>query len=179
MVYVLLADGFEEVEALTPVDMLRRAGADVKTVGIGGRRIVGARGIPVVADLDENEVNPADMQLLILPGGNPGYVNLENSEFVQGLLASALQNEKCRIAAICAAPTLLGHLGALKNKTATCYPGMEGELDGAVLSDAPVCVDGRIITSRSAATAMEFALTLTELLQGAEARQILQQQIAM
>lgn len=177
MVYVLLADGFEEVEALTPIDLLRRSAVEVCTIGIGGSHIVGARGVTVVADAEEKEIRPDQIEMLILPGGYPGYENLGKSEFVHTLLQKAIQNEHCYIAAICGAPSLLGHIGALQGKTATCYPGMEKELIGAKCSESAVCVDGRMITSRSAATAMEFSLTLVEILKGKQQREILEKQI--
>ncbi len=176
MVYLLLANGFEEIEALTPVDLLRRCGAAVTTVGIGGKEIVGARGVTVIADRTDAEGMPEDMDLLILPGGYPGYVNLEASAFVQNMIDLAVE-KNILIGAICAAPTLLGHKGLLQGKKATCYPGMEDGLVGAKVSADHVCVDGMIVTSRSAATALEFALTLVELYCGAAARIKLAQEI--
>lgn len=176
MIYLLLADGFEEVEAFTPVDMLRRSGAQVTTVGIGGREIVGARGIKVIADTVDTAVDLSDMDMLILPGGYPGYENLEKSSFVQNAIDLAVKKD-IYLAAICAAPTLLGHKGVLKGKTATCYPGMEDGLVDARVSSAAVCVDGKIITSRSAATALAFALKLVELYCGTHACKTLRQQI--
>lgn len=177
MVYLLFANGFEEVEAFTPVDLLRRCGAEVTTVGIGGREILGARGVKVIADTVDTAVDLSDMDLLILPGGYPGYENLENSAFVQQAIDLAVE-KNILLAAICAAPTLLGHKGLLKGKIATCYPGMEAGLEGAEVSTAPVCVDGKIITSRSAATALAFSLALVQLYCGAEAKTTLMQQIA-
>ena len=123
MTYIFLAEGFEEIEALTPLDLLRRAGVDVKTVGIGGKRVVGSHGIAVEADIDENEVSgPLDM--IILPGGMPGTKNLMASETVMTAIHHAVQ-ENAFIAAICAAPMILGKLGMLKGAEAVCYPGFE------------------------------------------------------
>ncbi len=177
MIYLLLADGFEEVEALTPVDMLRRSGAQITTVGIGGKEITGARGIKVIADADETMVDIGDMDMLILPGGYPGYENLEKSAFVQKCIDTAVQ-KNIFIGAICAAPTLLGHKGLLQGKRATCYPGMESGLCGAQVEDRAVCVDGNMITSRSAATALAFSMKLVELYCGETACATLAQQIA-
>ncbi len=177
MVYLLLANGFEEVEALTPVDMLRRVGVGVTTVGIGDQEIVGARGVKVIADIAESDAVIDDMEMLILPGGYPGYENLEKSAFVQQCIDKAVQKD-VYIAAICAAPTLLGHKGLLKGRVATCYPGMEDGLVDACPVKQAVCVDGKYITSRSAATALEFSLTLVELLCGRAQRDVLCQQIA-
>ena len=176
MVYVLLADGFEEVEALTPVDILRRCGAQVTTVGIGGREICGARGVKVIADTTETDAAVSDMDLLILPGGYPGYVHLEESNFVQNLIDIAVE-KGIMIAAICAAPTILGHKGLLQGRTATCYPGMEDGLVGATVSAEAVCVDGPFITSRSAATAMDFSLALARLYCGTQRANDVAQQI--
>lgn len=176
MVYVLLADGFEEVEALTPVDMLRRAGLEVATVGIHGKTVMGAHGIAITADITADEWDETRQEMLVLPGGYPGYENLENSEFVQDAVDKTVVQGRW-LAAICGAPSVLGHKGLLNGKTATCFPGMESELMGAILSEDEVCVDGNIITSRSAGTAMAFALKLVEVLTDAETARSLQNQI--
>lgn len=176
MVYVLLANGFEEVEALTPVDMLRRCGTEVTLVGVGGKEIVGARGVKVVADTVESIGD--DIEMLILPGGYPGYENLEKSSFVHSAIDAAMQKD-CYIAAICGAPSVLGHKGLLQGKKACCYPGMEDTLLGAKVCYDAVSVDGKIITSRAAATAMDFAMTLVELLCGKQQAQTLAAQIVL
>ena len=178
MVYLMLANGFEEVEALTPVDLLRRSGVEVLTVGIGGKEIVGARGVKVVADISEAEVEKDGMDMLILPGGYPGYDNLDKSPFVHRLIDAALE-KNAYIAAICGAPSILGKRGLLNGKTACCYPGMEKTMEGAEVSFEKVSIDGRIITSRSAATAMDFAMTLVEMLCGREQRNTLASQIVL
>lgn len=159
IVYELLAEGFEELEAVAPVDLLRRAGVEVKTVAIGADRLVmGARGIPMMADLLPAEVQEEEMEMLILPGGYPGYENLGKDGWVCALLKRATE-KKIPIAAICGAPSVLGNLGLLKGRKATCYPGMEETLGCEVLNDA-VVEDGPFITSRGAGTAVEFALAL-------------------
>lgn len=164
MIYLFLADGFEEVEALTPLDLLRRAGKTVQTVGITGKTVNGAHGIPVTADITADEITLDDsLEMVILPGGMPGTLRLNESETVRK--AVTYMNEKKRpIAAICAAPTVLGGMGLLSGRTATCYPGMESGLTGANASREPVCVDGHFITSRGVGTAMPFALALIDAL---------------
>ena len=178
MVYLLLADGFEEVEALTPVDLLRRSGVEVITVGIGGLEIVGARGVKVIADTADRDVQMEKMDMLILPGGYPGYENLDRSPIVHRFIDAALQ-QGAMVAAICGAPSILGGRGDLKGKRACCYPGMEDTLKGAEVCFEPVCVDDKFITSRSAATAMDFAMTLVELLCGKQQRDTLAAQIVL
>ena len=168
MIYVLLANGFEEVEALAPIDILRRAGLALKTVGIGGRNILGAHGIPVTADiLPEEATEPID--LLFLPGGMPGASNLDASPEVDALLSRAVA-EGARIAAICAAPLVLGHRGLLRGKHAVCYPGFEAELEGAeIVEGARVLPDGNIITAVGMGAACELGLALVAILAGGEA----------
>ena len=167
MVYVLLANGFEEIEALTPVDMLRRAGSQVKTISIENGLVVrGAHGIDVVAD-----VMPADarekIDLLILPGGMPGSLNLDASPVADDMLRRAL-TDGGRIAAICAAPLVLGRRGLLKGKFATCYPGFEKELEGATVLTEPVVTDGLITTARGMGAATIFGAELVKCLHGKE-----------
>lgn len=167
MIYVFLANGFEEVEALTPVDVLRRGGVDVKTVGIGGKTVTGSHHIPVTADLSEDEVDFAALSGVVLPGGMPGTRNLDASETVKKALAAA--NEKgALIAAICAAPSVLGHNGLLKGKRATCFPGFESELTGATLCDDLAVTDGNVVTGKGAGAALPFALALLAYLKGAD-----------
>ena len=161
-VIVLLAEGFEELEAFAPVDLLRRAGATVQTVSITeNTTVTGARGIPAVADTTLFKADLEQMDLLILPGGYPGYVNLGNSEAVRQLIVNTHQAGKT-VAAICGAPSVLGALGLLKDKKATCYPGMEAELHCKEISLEKVVEDSNIITSRGAGTAIDFALKLVE-----------------
>ncbi|MDO4632242.1 MAG: DJ-1/PfpI family protein [Eubacteriales bacterium] len=167
-VYVFLAEGFEEVEALTPVDLLRRAQVEVCTVSVSGKReVTGARKIPVTADIlfEDNDFSDAD--ITVLPGGMPGTLNLAAHQGLEKLLAE--RNEKGqRIAAICAAPTIFGDRGYLNGKSAVCYPGMEERLTGAEIPEASVVTDGHITTSRGVGTAIDFALELITLLCGKE-----------
>ena len=162
MVYVILANGFEEVEAITPIDILRRAGVEVATAALEGKTAVGAHGIPVTADISIDEVDAEKMDLLMLPGGG-GHVLLDKSEKVEKLINYALENDKY-IAAICAAPSILGKRGILAGKKATCFPGFEQYLiDAEVVPDKAV-VDGKIITGKGAGAAAEFGFAITELL---------------
>lgn len=163
MIYVFLADGFEECEALAPVDILRRGGLAVKTVGVGAKTVTGAHGIPVVCDITEEEIEMRDLTAAILPGGMPGTLNLEKSAAVQRALDYAAEHSRF-IGAICAAPSVLGHKGLLKGKTATCFPGFEKDLTGARFTDTPAVRDGNIITSCGAGAAYEFGFLLLEAL---------------
>lgn len=160
MIYVFLANGFEEVEALTPVDMLRRCELDVLTVGVDGSFIRGSHGITVAADISPEDIRYDNtLEMIVLPGGMPGTLNLEKSEEVQKAIDFCMENNRY-IASICAAPSILGHKGLLEGKKATCYTGFETQLFGAEISEEPVCTDGNIITSRGAGTALEFSFEL-------------------
>ncbi len=167
MIYVFLANGFEEVEALTPVDVLRRAGCEVKTVGVGGKEITGSHKICVKADMEVTDIEIDKAEMVVLPGGIPGTPNLEQSDAVRAAVEQAAKNGAW-VAAICAAPSILGHLGLLKGRRATSYPSFEKELIGAEVTHAPVEVDGTFITGRGAGAALPFALKLAEVLKGAE-----------
>ncbi len=168
MIYVFLADGFEEIEALAPVDILRRAGLTVQTVGVTGKIVTGAHGIPVTADISVDEVQlNADLQAVVLPGGMPGTTNLETDAAVQKALDYA-NAQNLFICAICAAPSVLGHKGLLRGKTAVCFPGFEAALTGAAISDAPVCRDGQIITAKGMGVATEFGLKIAAALTSEE-----------
>ena len=159
MIAVFLANGFEEIEALATVDILRRAALNVVTVGVGSLTPVGAHNIPVTADITEDQLVISDCEAVILPGGMPGTLNLENSSVVQAALAYAMDNA-LPVAAICAAPSILGHAGYLQGKKATCYPGFEPELTGATLIAESVVSDGTITTASGAGVAIDFALEL-------------------
>ena len=162
MIYAFLANGFEETEAIAPIDLLRRSGKDVITVGVGDSIIVGSHGIPVATDTIAQEIQLTDeLEMIILPGGMPGTLNLEKSQYVQSAIDFCAENNKY-IAAICAAPSILGHKGLLKGKTAVCYEGFETQLDGAVIGNTSVAADGNIITARGAGAAIEFGLKLVE-----------------
>lgn len=163
MVYVFLADGFEEIEALAVVDILRRARVSVTTVGIGGAQICGAHGIAVNADATDGEPLGDAFDAIVLPGGMPGTLNLENSGFVQEAIQKAVKNEAL-ITAICAAPSILGHLGLLNGKKAVCYPGFEEALEGAVIADTLTVRDGRFITGKGPGAAIPFALEIVKAL---------------
>lgn len=165
MIYVFLADGFEETEALTTVDILRRAKFPVKTVGIGKKEIEGSHGITVLADVSSLEADLSDMDGVILPGGLPGTTNLEKDEFVLSAVREAF-SQGMLTAAICAAPSVLGHLGILKGKKATCYPGFEDELLGAEYIKAPAVTDGNVVTSSGAGAVFEFGFAIVNFLSG-------------
>ena len=167
MVYVFLAQGFEEVEALSPVDILRRCGVDVKTVGVGGKTVVSSHKVPVVADLTDSEVTKDNLEAVILPGGMPGTLNLEKSEVVQEYIDFAVEND-LYVCAICAAPSVLGHKNLLDGKKATCFPGFEKDLYGAEVTGEPAVCDGKFITGKGAGAAVEFGLLIAEKLCGQE-----------
>jgi 4-methyl-5(b-hydroxyethyl)-thiazole monophosphate biosynthesis len=165
MVYIFLGEGFEEIEAITIVDILRRAEIDVKTVSVKGETVYGAHGICVKADMLIKDVDKENAQMFILPGGMPGTLNLEKNEDMQYILKYAVDNKKW-IAAICAAPSILGHKGYLNGKEAICFPGFEKELTGAVIKDCNVCVSGKIITSKGPGTASDLAYYIVSRLKG-------------
>ncbi len=161
MVYVFLAKGFEEIEALAPVDVLRRAGVDVKTVGVTGKQVRGSHNISVNCDITINEADFNNLEGIILPGGMPGTTNLENNELVNKFVNFAVENGKI-IGAICAAPIILGHKGLLRGKNAVCYTGFEKDLEGAHILDRPAVRDKNIITGWGAGGAIDFALLYLE-----------------
>ncbi len=165
MIYMFLATGFEEVEALCPLDIMRRAGLSVTTVGIGGNEITGAHGITVKTDITDSEFDGQDIDMVFLPGGMPGTLNLARSKAVNTAIDDAHRNNKY-IAAICAAPSILGDKGLLVGKEAICYPGFEDRLTGATLSSKRVVRDGKIITAAGMGVATEFGLTIVELFCG-------------
>ncbi len=168
MVYLFLADGFEEIEALTPVDVLRRAGVDIKTVSVSGDEYVsGNHGIFVKTDCKLCDVSIADMDMIVLPGGLPGADNLRLNEKVQAYIDECVKRGGY-LAAICAAPRILGEKGLLEGKNATCYPGFEVYLKGAVCLDVGCVLDGKIITAKGMGKALEFSLKLVEVLCGQE-----------
>lgn len=168
MIYIFLAQGFEETEAVTPIDILRRCGKEVVTVGIGGTMIKSSHGVTVVTDTEDKLISlDKNLEGIILPGGMPGTLNLEASETVQKSIDYCMDNN-LYIGAICAAPSILGHKGILKGKKAVCFAGFESQLEGAEVSDEPVVRDGNIITSRGAGTAVDFGLKLAEVLASEE-----------
>lgn len=167
MVYLFLAEGFEIIEALAPVDMLRRAKIDVKTVGVTGKTVKSSCGVEVTADIEISELDISDAEAVILPGGLPGTINLENNENVQKAIDFAAENDKL-VCAICAAPSVLGHKGLLDGREAIAYPGYEKELKGAKISDKYIVVDGNFITARGAGVATQFGLEIVKQLRSEE-----------
>lgn len=168
--FVFLADGFEEVEALTPVDVLRRAGMPVKTVSITTSRLVtGAHGVTVTADLIYSNALFKDPAWLILPGGMPGASNLYEFSPLHGLLENQFESKSGRIAAICASPAVvLGQMGLLKGREATCYPGFEEMMQGATPSDKRVVADEKFVLGAGPALALKWSLAIVEQELGAE-----------
>lgn len=170
MVYLFLADGFEEIEALTPVDLLRRAGVAVTTVGVTGKTVTGSHGITVAADVSAEEAmaalhNGEAIEMIVLPGGMPGAATLDASEVVDTFVDAA-EKANAYIAAICAAPMILGKRGLLNGKKATCFPGFEEHLHGAEYVSTHTVTDGRHITGQAMGAATEFALALVKALKG-------------
>ena len=168
-VIVFLAEGFEEIEAISIIDILRRAEIEVATVSISENKMVkGAHNIPVEADTLFEDVDFTHYDMVVLPGGMPGAKNLKEHEGVKEQV-KAFEKEK-HVGAICAAPMVLGSMGLLKGKRATCYPGFEAELIGASITNEAVTVDGNIITGKGPAFAIQFALQLVETLAGKATR---------
>ncbi len=163
MIFVFLADGFEEIEALVPVDILKRANFEVLTVGIGSPTINGTHGISINCDITEDEITFDGLEGIILPGGMPGALNLENSKTVQSAINYCVDNDLL-ICAICAAPQILGHKGLLNGKNASCFPGFESELIGATLVSEKAVTDGNIITSCGAGATFEFGFEILKYL---------------
>lgn len=168
MVYLILGNGFEEIEGIATVDILRRSGAEVCTAGIGGRQIVGAHGIPVVADCTVDEMDQTLLEMIVLPGGMGGVEAMLGSQSTLDAIRQAYGDGKY-VAAICAAPMVLSALKITDGKRATSYPGTAEKMGAAVYQeDEAVVVDGRVITSRGPGTTIPFALKLSEILRGGE-----------
>ena len=166
MIYMFLANGFEEIEALMPLDLMRRAGLEVTTVGVGGKDITGSHGITVKADITDSDLADNALECVILPGGMPGTKNLDASPVVHKALDDALENNSL-ICAICAAPMILGKRGILRGKKATCFPGFEEYLEGATVGGR-VVRDGRVITGIGMGAALEFGIEIVAALKGRE-----------
>ncbi len=168
MIYLFLANGFEEIEGLTALDVLRRAGEEVITVGVGSEKIVGSHKVPVICDTTVDKIEKTDdLKAVILPGGMPGTLNLEADKAVQEYIDFA--NEKgALVCAICAAPSILGHKGLLQGKKAVCFPGFEKDLAGADICKNGVVRDGNIITAKGMGVSLEFGLEILAVLQGKE-----------
>lgn len=166
MVYVILGKGFEEVEAIAPVDILRRCGAEVCTAGIGGKTVAGSHGIPVVADCTIEEIDQSKLEMIVVPGGMGGVHSILGSETALEAIRQAWKNGKY-VAAICAGPTVLAKLGITDGRTVTSYPGMDPEMGPCdYRNDQKVVVDGKLVTSRGPGTAMDFGLELARTLCG-------------
>jgi len=166
MVYLFLANGFEDIEALAPLDILRRGGVDIKTVGVCGDVITSSRGVPMKTDISENEVNLSEIECIILPGGIPGTPNLKASKVVNDAIDYAAKNKKL-ICAICAAPSILFEKDLLKNKKATCYPGFEAEHKGTYTGEG-VTKDENFITGKGAGACLKFGFEILKALKGSE-----------
>ena len=161
-IFVFLADGFEEIEAITPIDVLRRAGLNVQTVSVMDKQTVsGAHGIPVVADKMFDDIHLEDAEMLLLPGGLPGATNLDAHQGLSDMIMTFASEGKA-LAAICAAPLVFGNRGLLQGKKATCYPGFESYLTGAEYTAALVEKDDNFITAKGPGAAMDFAFAIVE-----------------
>lgn len=163
MIYILLADGFEEVEAISPLDVMRRNGIDVMTAGVDGKEICGAHDIKVTADTEVGDIEVKTVDGIILPGGMPGTLNLQKNEHVNRLIKYCRENELL-LAAICAAPMILGELGILDGKRAVCFPGFEDKLFGAEIGNESVVTSGNIITAKGAGVALLFGAAIVDYL---------------
>ena len=179
MVYVLLGTGFEETEAIAPLDLLRRANIDVWTVGLNGKTVYGGHRIGITADLQPEEMDLSRMDMIVLPGGLGGVASIRASEIAMEAIRYAHENRRF-VAAICAAPTILAQLGITDGRQAVCYPGCEAEMGSAqIVWDVPCIRDGHVITGTSAGCATAFGLALIEALRGQEAAQAVARQIVI
>lgn len=167
MVYMLLGTGFEETEAIAPLDLLRRAGVQVQTVGLNGKVISGSHGIGVEADIEIGQMDLTTMDMIVLPGGLGGVASIRACEAAMNAIRFAYENGKYT-AAICAGPTVLADLGITGGKKATCYPGCEGQMGTANMVQATAVIDGSLITGTSAGCAIPFGLALIAYLKGQE-----------
>lgn len=168
MIYIFFADGFEETEAIAPIDMLRRAGMDVVTVGIKNDGVKSSHGVPVLCDMTDMQVELDErLEMIILPGGMPGTLNIEANPVVQQSIDYCVEHN-IPIGAICAAPSILGKKGLLNGREAICFPGFEKFLEGATLSEKKVVTDGVFTTAKGAGVAVEFGLELVKVLCGEE-----------
>lgn len=179
MVYMLLGNGFEETEAVVPLDLLRRAGVEVLSVGINGRVISGSHHIRIEADITLEEMDLTNMEMVIIPGGLGGVASLRACPAALEALRFGWENGKY-VAAICAGPTVLADLGITEGRRATCYPGQEGGMRNALVDRAAACVvDGKLITAASAGCAVGFGLALVEALKGSQTAADIQKQIVI
>lgn len=166
MLYMFFANGFEEVEAIATLDVIRRAGIDIKSVGVGSKTVTGSHGISVVCDMITDEIKSFDdVKGVILPGGMPGTTNLYTDESVIKAVDYCAENN-LMLGAICAAPLILGRKNLLAGKEAICFPGFEDELKGATISDKYVCTCGNIITARGMGSAVNFGVAIVAYFMG-------------
>lgn len=179
MVYVLLGTGFEETEAIAPIDLLRRAGVKVLTVGIQGKTVFGGHGIGIEADITLDQLDLTDLEMIVLPGGLGGVASIRASKEAMEAVSFAWENGKY-VAAICAGPTVLADLGITNGRQATCYPGCESDMGSARMIPNAACVrDGKLITGTSAGCAIPFGLGLIAALKGEEAAKTVAEQIVI
>lgn len=178
MVYVMLGTGFEEIEALAPVDLMRRAGIEVLTVGINGKIVSGGRRIGVQADITMDQMDLTNLEMIVLPGGLGGVASIRASEPTLDAVRFAYENDRF-VAAICAGPTVLADLGITSGRHATCFPGQACNMKDAVLEEKAFVRDGKIITGASAGCAVEFGLALIDALRGPEASEQIRNQIVI
>lgn len=179
MVYMLLGTGFEETEAIAPLDLLRRAGVNVLTVGVNGKTVYGGHGIGIEADITLAEMDLTALEMIILPGGLGGVASVRASREAMDALQFAWENDKF-VAAICAGPTVLADLGITSGKMATCYPGCESAMGSAIMQEnAPFVRDGNLITGTSAGCAVAFGLALVAALKGQAAADAIEKQIVI
>ena len=179
MVYMLLGTGFEETEAIAPLDLLRRAGIPVLTVGVNGKTVYGGHGIGIEADIILAEMDLTALEMIVLPGGLGGVASVRASQEAMNALQFAWENNKF-VAAICAGPTVLADLGITHGKNATCYPGCESGMGNAIVAENAACIrDEKLITGTSAGCAIPFGLMLIEALKGKQAADAIAQQIVI
>ena len=178
MVYMLLGTGFEETEAIAPLDLLRRAGVEVLTVGLNGKVIYGGHGIGVEADIEIGQLDLTQMEMIILPGGLGGVASIRGCQAAMDAVRFAYENDKYT-AAICAGPTVLADLGIPNGKNATCYPGCESQMGSAIMVEAAAVIDGKLITGTSAGCAVPFGLALITALKGQEEADRIAKQIVI
>ncbi len=178
MVYMLLGTGFEETEAIAPLDLLRRAGVQAATVGINGKVVYGSHKIGVEADMEISEMDLTNLDMIVLPGGLGGVASIKASQPALEAVRFAWENGKY-VAAICAGPTILAQLGITDGKNATCYPGCESQMGSANMVQAAAVTDGKVITGTSAGCAVPFGLALIAALKGQEAADAIAKQIVI
>ena len=178
MVYMLLGTGFEETEAIAPLDLLRRAGVEVQTVGITGKTVYGSHNIGIVADITPDEMDLESMEMIILPGGLGGVASARASKEALNALRYGWEHDRY-VAAICAGPTVLADLGITDDRNATCFPGCESQMGKANMVNAAAVTDGKLITGTSAGCAISFGLELIAALKGADMADKIAKQIVI